>query len=86
MSQSPLDSPQAAGLLKNQAKLKSLLQSPDTKALMALLQRGGGDVQQAAKAAMGGDASQLQALLAQLTANPEGARLVEKINETAQRS
>ena len=76
-----LDSPQAAKLLKDRAALEALLRSPDTKALMEMLNRNGG-LKAAAEAAMKGDASQLQGLLSQLMRDPEGARVVERINRS----
>ena len=69
--------PQAAHLLKDKAAVERLTQSPDTKALMEMLNRTGG-----LKAAMKGDASQLQGLLSQLMRDPEGARVVERINRS----
>ena len=73
--------PQAAHLLKDKAAVERLTQSPDTKALTEMLNRNGG-LKAAAEAAMKGDASQLQGLLSQLMRDPEGARVVERINRS----
>ena len=78
-------SPQAARLLKDKAAVERLTQSPDAKALMEMLQRKGG-LQAAAGAAMKGDASQLQGLLSQLMQDPEGAKVVERLNRSAPKS
>ena len=78
-------SPQAARLLKDKAAVERLTQSPDAKALMEMLQRKGG-LQAAAEAAMKGDASQLQGLLSQLMQDPEGAKVVERLNSSAPKS
>ena len=61
--------------------MERLTQSPDTKALMEMLNRNG-RLKAAAEAAMKGDASQLQGLLSQLMRDPEGARVVERINRS----
>lgn len=76
-----LNSPQAAKLLKDKAAVESLVKSPDTQALMTMLNQGGG-LKAAAEAAMKGDASQLQGLLNRLMQDPNGARVVERINKS----
>ena len=75
-----LNSPQAAKLLKDKAAVESLVKSPDTQALMTMLNQGGG--LKAAEAAMKGDASQLQGLLNRLMQDPNGAKVVERINKS----
>ena len=74
-----LNSPQAAKLLKDKAAVESLVKSPDTQALMTMLNQGGG---LKAAAAMKGDASQLQGLLNRLMQDPNGAKVVERINKS----
>lgn len=74
-------SPQAAKLLKDKAAVEHLVKSPDTQALMQMLNQGGG-LKAAADAAMKGDASQLQGLLDQLMKDPSGAKVVERINKS----
>ena len=49
---------------------------------MEMLNRTGG-LQAAAEAAMKGDASQLQGLLSKLMQDPEGAKVVERLNRSA---
>lgn len=75
-------SPQAARFLKDKTAVERLTQSPDAKALMEMLNRTGG-LQAAAEAAMKGDASQLQGLLSKLIQDPEGAKVVERLNRSA---
>ena len=73
--------PQAAHLLKDKAAVGRVAQSPDTQALREI-HNGNGGHPAAAEAAMKGDASQLQGLLSQLMRDPEGARVVERINRS----
>ena len=76
-------SPQAAKLLKDKAAVEQIVKSPDTKALMQMLnQTAGGGLQAAAEAAMKGDASQLQGLLDRLMKDPSGAQVVNRINQS----
>jgi hypothetical protein len=76
-----LKDPQAANLLKNKRKLQQLINSPDAKKLVELLsQKGGSDLQSAAKAAMSGDASALVGLMQEVMQRPEGAKAVEGIS------
>ena len=77
-----LHTPQAEKLLKDKAALERLLRSPDTKALMEMLQRQGG-LQAAADAAMHGDPTQLQNLVGRVMDDPTGARVVERIKRNA---
>ena len=75
-------SPQAAQLLKDKDRLMGMMNSPDTKRLMELLHKSGGDgLQSAAQAAMQGDTAKLMNLVQQVMATPEGARAVENINK-----
>ncbi len=78
-----LNSPQAAKLLKDKATVEQLVKSPDTQALMNMLNQSGG-LKSAAEAAMKGDASQLQGLLDRLMKDPGGAKVVERINKSVQ--
>ena len=73
-----------AGLLKNRA-LAGLADSEDTQALMAMLRRQGG-VEEAAKAAAGGDPGQLMAMMNRLMSSKEGAELVARIEDQARRA
>lgn len=76
-----LNSPQAAKFLKDKAAVENLVKSPDTQALMDMLNQGGG-LKAAAEAAMKGDATQLQGLLDRLMNDPNGAKVVERINRS----
>lgn len=70
--------PKSAALLKNQALLQSLLQSPDTRRLMELLRQNGGEAFQSA--ASRGDTKTLAGMVTQLMRSQEGARLVDSIS------
>lgn len=75
----------AAELERNKEVIAKLAQSEDAKSLMALLQQRGG-VQQAARAAAGGDASQLMQMMDQLMRTKEGAALVDRIGDQARQA
>lgn len=78
------DSPVEA-LAKNRQAITKLAQSGEAQRLMAMLQKQGG-VQNAARAAAAGDATQLVAMMNQLMGSKEGAELVERITDQAKRS
>lgn len=78
----PFHTPQAEKLLKDKAALERLLRSPDTKALIEMLERQGG-LQAAADAAMRGDPTQLQNLVGRVMGDPNGAGVVERIKRSA---
>ncbi len=76
------DSPQAAKLLKNKDQVMGLMNSPDAKRLMSMLQQNNGaGLQGAAEAAMKGDPSKLMGMVQNLMNSPEGAKTVENINK-----
>lgn len=77
-----LHTPQAEKLLRDKAALEQLLRSPDTQALMELLQRQGG-LQAAAEAALRGDPAQLQSMVGRVMGDPAGAGVVERITRGA---
>ena len=64
-----LHTPQAEKLLRDRAALEQLLRSPDTRTLMAMLERQGG-LQAAAEAALRGDPAQLQRMVGQVMGDP----------------
>ena len=72
-------------LMKNRAVLAGLAGSDDTQRLMDMLRKQGG-VQDAAKAAAGGDPSQLMAMMGQLMSSKEGAELVSRIQNQARKA
>ncbi len=76
-------SPEAASLLKNKEAVAGLMNSPDTKKLMEMLnQSAGGGLKNAADAAMKGDASALMGLMQQVMGSKEGAAVVERIQKS----
>lgn len=87
MSQNPdlnalKQNPRAAQLLRDPAALKSLLSSPETQKLMALLnQNAGGGLQSAAQAAAQGKPDALMGLLNRVMGSKEGARAVEELKK-----
>ena len=77
-----LHTPQAEKLHKDKAALEQLLRSPDTQALIAMLERQGG-LQTAAEAAMHGDPTQLQRMVDRVMGDPNGADAVTRIAKRA---
>lgn len=78
--------PQAAQLLSDPAALKSLLSSPETQKLMALLnQKAGSGLKSAAQAAAQGKPQDLMGLLEQVMGSPEGAQAVEGLKKKTQK-
>lgn len=74
---------QAAGLLKNTAKLEHLRDAPETRRVFDLLSRSaGGDLEQAAQRAAQGDSAQLTDAIRKVMGSPEGARLIRKMQES----
>ncbi|GEM_PF-3266588 len=76
----PVHSPEAAELLKDPARLKALMQSPETRQLMQLLSsRNGSGLRQAAEQAKKGNSSALSEMLRQVTDSREGADLIGRL-------
>lgn len=74
--------PKTAELLKNKDLIKTIMDSPDTKRLMEMLnQNAGGGLKTAASAAAKGDTGALTSLLSQVMNSPEGADVVSRIND-----
>lgn len=78
-NQNPLQSQEAAALLRDPARLKALLSSPETKLLMGLLRRQRGDLNHAAQQAKQGDMSALNQMVSQLMNTKEGAELAQQV-------
>ena len=79
-----LSSPEAQALLQNKDSIMGLLNSPDAKKLMEMLnQNAGGGLKTAADAAMKGDASALMGLMQQVMGCNEGADVVDRIQKKA---
>lgn len=80
-----MDLKQAAKQMQANKGVQKLLEGEDTRRMMELLGKRE-HVQQAAKAAMAGDPAKLMELMKNLTSSPEGAKLVERVTEQAQKS
>ena len=73
-----------AALEHNWALLEQVIHSPDAQRLMELLNRNaGGKLKTAAASAALGDTKDLLSMVRQVMADPEGAKLVERLNQTA---
>ncbi len=73
-----------AALEHNRALLEQVIHSPDAQRLMELLNRNaGGNLKTAAASAALGDTKDLLSMVRQVMADPEGAKLVERLNQTA---
>lgn len=76
--------PQAAKLLHDPASLQSLLSSPETQRLVALLNKSAGDSLSAAtRAAAQGKPDALMGILNQVMSSKEGAQAVEGFQKKA---
>ena len=74
----PLQSPEAAALLKNPSALKTLLGSPEAKQLLTLLNAHTG-LKAAAQQAKAGDTAALMAMVNDVMNRPEGAKLMAQL-------
>ena len=73
-----------AALEHNRALLEQVIHSPDAQRLMELLnQNAGGKLKTAAASAALGDTKDLLAMVRQVMQDPEGAKLVGRLNQTA---
>ena len=76
----PMGTPEAKELLKDTARLREMLSSPEVRQLAQMLNaRSGGNLQRAAQSAKGGDASQLEQMIRGLSSTQEGARLIAQL-------
>lgn len=76
----PMQSSEAQELLKDTARLRALMSSPEMRQLAQMLNaKSGGGLQNAASAAKAGDTAQLEALLKGLSSTPEGAKLLAQL-------
>ncbi len=74
----------AADFMNNQQAMREMLQSPDTKKLMEMLeQNAGGNLKDAAQAAMRGDTASLQKLVQAVMSSQEGSEVVGRISKNA---
>ncbi len=75
-----MKNPKTAALFQNKALIQQLMESPDTKKLMALLnENAGGGLKDAASAAAKGDTSALTGILNQVMSSKEGAQVVSRM-------
>jgi hypothetical protein len=74
-------------LKNNPAMLQALMQSKDGKHLMELLTRGdrGAGLQQAVRSAAKGNPAEMVDMMQKLMQSPEGAALVQRINQAIQK-
>ena len=78
----PLNSPDAASLLKDKSALKKLLASPEAKKLMSMLTaQDTGQLKSAAEQAKNGDTSALLSMVNGLMERPGGAQLMQQIEQ-----
>ena len=75
----------AAELMKNRDAIAKLAASTEARQLMQLLEQRGG-VNQAARAAAGGDTGALTAMVEALMQTEEGGRLARRIGERAKQA
>lgn len=80
-NQNPLQSKEAAALLRDPVRLKELLSSPETKKLMGLLSQQKGSLDYAAQQAKKGDFSGLNEMVSQLISTKEGAELAQQVTK-----
>lgn len=76
-----------ASLKRNPSAVQSLFESQDGQDLLRLLtqQDNGETLQQATQNAASGDTGQIVRMISRIMQNPEGARLVERINQSLQK-
>ena len=77
-TQKPMQTPEAQELLKDSARLREMLSSPEVRRLAELLNARSG-LRQAAQSAKGGDTAQLEQLMQGLSSTEEGARLIAQL-------
>ena len=74
-------------LRSNPAQLQALMQSRDGQRLLQMLSGAdrGASLQQAAQSAVRGDTTQMMQMVNRMMQSPEGAALVERINQAMQK-
>lgn len=72
---------EAEHLLNDTKKLKRIKDAPETQRVFDLLSRSAGDLEQAAQRAANGDAAPLTDAIRALMRDPEGAKLIQKMQE-----
>ena len=76
-----------ASLKRNPSAVQSLFESQDGQDLLRLLTQedNGGTLQRDTQSAASGDTGQIMRMISRIMQNPEGARLVERINQSLQK-
>ncbi len=76
-----------ASLKRNPSAVQSLFESQDGQDLLRLLTQedNGGTLQRATQSAASGDTGQIMRMISRIMQNPEGARLIERINQSLQK-
>ena len=78
--------PQAKQLLENQKAIRQMLANPETrKVLQSLQKKNVNRLQAAAQSALQGDTSALTGVLQELSADPQAAKAMERLNQTMNR-
>ena len=78
----PLNSPEAAALLKDKGALKKLLSSPEAKKLMSMLSsQDTSQLKSAAEQAKNGDTATLMSMVNGIMDRPGGAQLMRKFEQ-----
>ena len=78
--------PQAKQLLENQKAIRQMLANPETrKVLQSLQKKNVNRLQAAAQSALQGDTSALTGVLQELSADPQAAKAMERLNQTLNR-
>ena len=78
--------PQAKQLLENQKAIRQMLANPETrKVLQSLQKKNVSRLQAAAQSALQGDTSALTGVLQELSADPQAAKAMERLNQTMNR-
>ena len=72
---------EANRLMKDPSKLEKLRDAPETQKIFALLSQSTGDLESAAERAAQGDTAQLADAIRQLMRDPEGSKLIQKMQE-----
>lgn len=77
----------AQQLQQDPAALRALMQSQDGQTLLRLLTQKdqGAGLQKAVQSAMRGDTTQMADMVRQIMQSPDGARLVERINQATKK-
>ena len=73
---------EANRLLSDTKKLEQLRDAPETQKIFSMLSQSAGDLEAAADKAAKGDAAQLTDAIRKLMQDPEGVKLIKKMNDS----